>query len=214
MLTGNSLRLRSAVLVLLCGFLAFVSAKYLTPKLLKVKSSPDQSEGFDFKPLLNNGNVGTGPAIGERIDLENLTGRDGKTLASTIGEYPAIIVAVSPECGMCKTAADEMSEIRRRIKTAGVEYYMVLFETYPSPVAFFKFADSLNPGAPAFLRSVSDVAPPERFTTMLVPLHFLVGRNGEVIKKWPGSSNAELVRQRMANQIVTETLTALSAMKR
>lgn len=109
MLRGNSSRLKAAVLLLLCGFLAFASARYLTPKLLSM------------------------------------------------------------------------------------------------------FADSLHIGAPAFLRSISEVTPPERFTAMLVPSHFLVDRSGEVIKKWPGSSNAELVRQRMANQIVSDTVNALSA---
>lgn len=211
MLTGNLSRLKPAALVLLCGFLAFAAAKYLTPTLLR-KSLPNRSEGFDFNYLVQNSTVETGPAIGERIDLENLKGPDGNSLANTIGEQAAVIVAVSPECGMCSTSADEMSEIRRRIEPAGVRYYVVSFEPAPIPVDFFKFADSLNTGAPAFLRSTNGGNPPApRLTTMLVPSHFLVDRGGVVISKWPGSSNTESVRQRMANQIVTDTLKALSA---
>lgn len=206
MLTGKSSQLKSAMLVLLCGFLAFASARYLTPKLLRLNSS--QSEGFDFKPLLN-ANVGTGPAIGERIDLENLRDPDDKSLANTIGEHPALIVAVSPGCPMCKTSADEMKEIRTRVERAGIEYYVVSFATSPNPEAFFKFADSLNTG-PAFLRSMSKETPPERFTEILVPSHFLVDRGGKVMRKWPGSANAELIRHRMANQIVTDTLNTFS----
>ena len=206
MLTDNSSRSRTALLLLLCGVLAFASAKYFTAKLLSLKSPPDQSEGFDFNYIVNNGKTETGPGIGERIDLENLKGPDGTSLANTIGEHPAVIVAVNPGCGMCRAAADEMSEIRRRLKPAGVEYYLVSFGTSPIPADFFKFADSLNTGAPAFLRSMNEGNPPKRFTAMLVPTHFLVDRSGVVISKWPGSSSAELVRQRMANQIVNDTV--------
>lgn len=208
MLARKSSQLKSAMLVLLCGFLAFASARYLTPKLSRLNSS--QSEGFDFKPLLNT-NVGTGPAIGERIDLENLRDPDDRSLANTIGEHPALIVAVSPGCPMCKTSADEMKEIRTRVQKVGIEYYVVSFATSPNPEAFFKFADSLNTGAPAFIRSMSEETPPERFTEILVPSHFLVDRSGKVMRKWPGSANAELIRQRMANQIVTDTLNTFPA---
>lgn len=210
MSTGSLSRLQTAVLVLVYGFLAFASATYLTPKLLKMKASPSQSEGFDFNLILDNENVGTGPAVGERIDLENLKGPDGKSLANTIDEYPAVIVAVSPGCAMCRISADEMTQIRTRLKTVGVEYYVVSFATSSNPIAFFEFADSLNTGAPAFVRSISEVTPPDRFTAMLVPSHFLVDSSGKVIKKWPGSNNAELIRQRMANQILTDTLNTLS----
>jgi len=210
MSTGKLSRLKSAVLVLVCGFLAFASAKYLTPKLLEMTSSHSQSEGFDFNVILSNGKVGTGPEIGERIDLENLTGPDGKSLANSIGLHPVVIVAVNPGCAMCRVSADKMSEIRTRLEPAGVEYYIVSFATSSNPIAFFKFADSLNLGAPAFLRSTGEVTLPERFTAMVVPSHFLIDRNGKVLKKWPGSNNAEAIRQRMANQIVTDTLNALS----
>lgn len=211
MLTGNSSRLKSAVFVLLCGFLAFAAARYLTPTLLRMRSLPNRSEGFDFNYIVKNSTVETGPVLGERIDLENLKGPDGNSLANTIGEHAAVIVAVSPECGMCSKSADEMSEIRRRLEPAGVRYYMVSFEPAPLPADFFKFADSLNTGAPAFLRSINGGNPPApRLVTMLVPSHFLVDRGGVVIGKWPGSSNTELVRQRMANQIVTDTLNAVS----
>lgn len=213
MLTSSSSRLKSAVLVLVCGLLAFAAARYLTTTLLRMKSLPNRSEGFDFNYIVKNSTVGTGPVIGERIDLENLKGSDDNSLANTIGEHAAVIVAVSPQCGMCSKSADEMSEIRQRLETAGVRYYLVSFEPASLPADFFKFADSLNTGAPAFLRVISGgSSPAPRLTTMLVPSHFLVDRSGVVVSKWPGSSNDELVRQKMANQIVADTLTALSAL--
>jgi len=193
-----------------CGVLAFASAKYLTAKLLNMKSAPNQSEGFDFNYIVNSANMETGPRIGERIDLENLKGPDGNSLAETI-DRPALIVAVNRGCGMCRTSADEMNEIQRRLKPAGVQYYTVSFGTSPTPAEFFKFADSLNRGAPAFLRSMNEGNPPKQLTAMLVPTHFLIDRNGVIISKWPGSSNVELVRHRMANQIVSDTLATLSA---
>jgi hypothetical protein len=211
MVIGNSKRLKSGLLIIICGVLAFACAKYLTAKLLTVRSPAEQSQGFDFDYILNNTKVETGPFVGDRIDLENLKGPDGKSLAASIAEQPAVIVAVNSGCGMCRTSADEMSEIRKRLKPAGIEYYLVSFAPSANPADFFAFAYSLNTGAPAFSRSTGEGNPPKRFTDMLTPSHFLVGRSGLVISKWPGSSNAELVRHRMANQIVTDTLTALSA---
>jgi hypothetical protein len=209
---GNSSRLKTAVLVLLCGLLAFAAAKYLTPALLHMTSRPDRSTGFDFDYIVKNSTAETGPAIGERIDLENLKGPDGNSLANMIGGPAAVIVAVSPDCGMCSKSADEMSEIRQRLGSAGVRYYLVSFEPIPISADFFKYADSLNPGAPAFLRSINEGnQPAPRLVTMLVPTHFLVDRSGVVMAKWPGSSNTESTRQQMANQIVSDTLKKLSA---
>lgn len=90
-------------------------------------------------------------------------------------------------------------------------YCIVSFEPMPQSADFFKFADSLNTLAPAFLRSSAGSPPSPQLVTMLVPSHFLIDRGGVVIAKWPGSSNTETVRQRMANQIVSDTLKVLSA---
>jgi hypothetical protein len=197
------------VVILLCGVVAFVSAKYLTSKLLSLKSPTDQSEGFDFN-ILNSGKPETGPKVGERIDLDRLKGPGGKSLADTIGERPAVIVAVDPLCGMCRESADEMRDIRTRVAPSGVQYYLVAFSTPTTPSDFFKFADSLNTGAQACLWSTNEGEPPRQLSEMLVPSHFLIDRNGVVIKKWPGSSATESVRRRMANQIVTDTLDIIS----
>lgn len=209
MLSLNPSRSKSVMIILVCGVVAFTSAKYLTAKFLKLKSPSNQSEGFDFNYLMNNTKAETGPAIGERIDLENLNGPDGESLAHIIVEQRAVIVALNSGCDMCKTSADEMSEIRRRLKPAGVEYYLVSLATSTVPADFFAFADSLNMGAPAFVRSTNGENPPKRLTDMLTPSHFLIDRHGVVIRKWPGSSNVELIRHRMANQIVTDTLSEL-----
>jgi hypothetical protein len=41
---------------------------------------------------------------------------------------------------------------------------------------------------------------------MVLPSHLLLDANGLIVKKWPGTNYSASVREKMANQIVTETI--------
>lgn len=205
MLNRNS-SLTTVLVILLGGVIAFVSAKYLTGNLLSLKSPPDQAAGFDFNLILNSENLKVGPKIGEQVRLDMLKNRDGRSLAHTIADGPAVIVYIDSGCPLCKESADSMRDIRGRLAAASVQYYLVSFGTSDNPADFFKFADSLGTGAPACLWSAPEAAPPKELSEMLIPSHLLIDRNGMIIKKWPGSSASESTRRRMANQIVKDTL--------
>lgn len=184
MSSDNSL-LKSAAVILVCGIVAFVSAKYFTAEMLSLKLQPDQSEGFDFNLILNSEHGKSGPIVGEQIDLKKLRGADGESLADIIGEHPAVIVSVDSRCPMCAESAESMRDIRTRVAPYGVQYYVVAFGTSSTPSDFFEFAHSLNTGASAYVWSTNEGEPPKQFGEMLVPSHFLIDRNGIIIKKWP-----------------------------
>jgi hypothetical protein len=80
------------------------------------KSALFLKEGFDFSGISSKDNKWRGPDIGEQINLTQLKGKDGSTLAEVVGKRPAMLVAVNPECGVCAVAADEMRHSRPDIE--------------------------------------------------------------------------------------------------
>jgi hypothetical protein len=175
------------------------------------------TEGFDFRPLRNPVNVWRGPNLGEKIDLTNLKKKDGSTLASAIGKRPIVLVVVNPECAMCRVASDEMRNLRERLGSEDIKYYVVAFESENPNIDFFRYGDSLGVGAPSFLWDEAAGAAPLSVLTMTMPSHLLLNSDGTVIRVWPGSSNETAVRDRMTHQILadaliaTETITTLAA---
>jgi hypothetical protein len=169
-------------------------------------------EGFDFRPFRNPANVWRGPNLGEKIDLTHLKVKDGKTLASAIGKRPIVLVVVNPECAMCRTASDEMRNLRERLGSVDIKYYVVAFESENPNIDFFRYGDSLSVGAPSFLWDKAAGAAPLSVLSMTVPSHLLVNSDGTVMCVWLGSSNEKFVRDRMASQIVTETLVVSNAL--
>jgi len=179
----------------------------------KNASSPLLIEGFDFKRLRSTNNDWRGPEIGEKIDLTRLRMKDGKTLASMVGKRPIMVVAVSPTCEMCTIATDEMSHLREKLSTMDITYYLISLAPRNPQVDFFKYSDSLNVGAPAFLWNTDAGAPPESMFIMTTPTHLLLNYDGTVIHVWPGSYDDKSVRQRMARQIIADTSVAMDALK-
>lgn len=175
------------------------------------------TEGFDFQRLRSSENKWRGPDVGFKVDLTRLKTQDGRTLASTVGQKPIMISTVDPNCNLCRTASDEMAQLRDELQKRGINYCLSYFPWKPPNVDFFKYSDSLNLGVPAYQWSAEDGTPPESVFTMTVPSHMLLNPDGTVIQVWPGSYNDKVVRQRMARQIladtavIADTLTALHA---
>lgn len=178
----------------------------------KKANGPFLTEGFDFKLLRATNNEWRGPDVGVKIDLTRLRTKDGKTLASMVGNRPMMFVAVHPDCGMCKVASDEMSHLREKLSTMDINYYLVSFAAQTPQLDFFKYADSLNVGAPGFLWNAEAGAPPDSMIIMTTPTHLLLSNDGTVIHVWPGSYQDKTVRQRMARQIIADTFVAIETL--
>jgi hypothetical protein len=171
-------------------------------------NSPLLTEGFDFSHLRSPEVEWRGPDIGVKLDLNRLSSNDGLTLASVVGKRPIMLVSVNPTCAMCKTAKDEMSYLRQKLTSKEIQYYMVCFDPKISAEDFFSYSDSLKVEAPAFLWNKQEGLPPKSVLTMVNPAHLLLNSDGTVIRVWPGSNKDKGVRDRMANQIVSDTSVA------
>jgi hypothetical protein len=195
----------SNVRLLLGCLLAFAAALFVTSSLLSEQPSSTTS-GFDFSPVLKlEAETQTGLKVGERIELARLTGRDGVTLAGVMGAQPVMLAIITPDCGMCTVAADEMKYIREQLATKDIEYHITSF-TFPDADLVFRYVDSIAVGAQAFIWKSEQGPPPNEYLTMVVPYHVLVDHTGTIIDKWPGSHAQSTVRKRMGDQIVADTL--------
>jgi hypothetical protein len=214
---GKALRSRFGIGVVIGAVIAFGLAA-MTSKAFFVgkqsaNTSPFLTEGFDFSPLRSADNVWRGPDIGEKIDLTRLRTKNGETLASVIGKRPIVLVSVNPDCGMCKAAKDEMSYLREKLSSMDINYYIVFFASETPRLDFFRYGDSLKVGAPSFLWNADSGPPPESVFKIVNPSHLLLNVDGTVIRVWPGSNNDKGVRDRMAHQIMAETLVALDTLQ-
>jgi hypothetical protein len=164
------------------------------------------TEGFDFGFASDEKLSWVGPRAGYRIDLARLKTQDGATLASMTGNKMVMLVLVDPNCGACKAATDEMHDVRNRIARSGIKYYPASVTTLQSPSEFSDYTRSLGIRAPALLWQRLDGAPAESLFTMVLPSHLLLDPNGVIVRKWPGTDQSANVREKMANQIVVDTI--------
>lgn len=163
------------------------------------------TEGFNFSVLRSPDNEWRGPNVGEKIDLTRLLTNDGRTLASAVGERLTMLVSVTPRCGMCKIARDEMVHLREELSRLNIEYCVVSFDSQISQPDFFSYVDSLKVGSESYFWSSHAGPPLESLFAMTNPTHLLVDRVGTVIRVWPGSHQDKSVRDRMAKQILSDT---------
>jgi hypothetical protein len=49
---------------------------------------------------------------------------------------------------------------------------------------------------------------------MVLPSHLLLDANGLIVRKWPGTDQSAKVREKMANQIVADTVEELKRTRR
>ena len=179
---------------------------------LSRRDTPFLTEGFDFNMFRTPEVVWRGPDVGLKVDLNRLKGKEGKTLASVVGNKPIMLVVTNPDCGLCRTAADEMTVLRTELVKKGINYYILFFPKETPATDFFKYSDSLQIGAEAFLWDAQSGPPPESIFTMTSPSHMLVNSDGTVIRVWPGSYKDKPVRDRMARQILADTSVVLDTL--
>jgi hypothetical protein len=164
------------------------------------------TEGFDFSFASDEKLSWVGPKVGDRINLARLKTQEGVSLASMTRNNMVMVVLVDPNCGACKAATDEMHDIRNRIAASGIRYYAASVTTLQPSAQFVEYTMSLGIRSPAFLWQRQDETPPESLFTMVLPSHLLLDANGLIVRKWPGTDQSANVREKMANQIVKETV--------
>ena len=219
MFGGRVLHSRFALGIIIAGMIAFALGAFSTKAYFARKHNPIPSntspfliEGFDFNLLRTADNEWRGPDIGTKIDLTRLRMKDGKTLASVVGERPIVLVSVNPACTMCAIAKDEMSYLRTKLASMDINYYVVFFASETPTADFFQYSDSLKVGAPSFLWNVDVGQPPESLVIMTNPSHLLIDGDGTVLRVWPGSYKDKPVRYRMARQIISDTLVVIDTL--
>jgi len=169
------------------------------------RAAPVQRKiGYDFSPSLNA--EWSGPKIGERLDLRRFVGPDGKPIADSVDGDILMLATIDPDCGASWVARDELRDVSNHIAPAEVPYLLVSVTNSRPSGDFFKYAESVVKGAPAFLWASKEVSPPESLVMMVVPSHLLVKRDGTILRKWPGTRQSQRLRFRMVNQIVADTI--------
>jgi hypothetical protein len=160
-------------------------------------------QGFDFRAFRSES--WKGPAIGEKIDLKMLKAADGTGITPLLGKQPIMLASINPTCGMCKVAREEMLVVREGVVAEGVQYFAVCFNPTGPAQDFFEYAKALKFPEPA-LKWEGEVPPQGSVLDMTVPPHLLLNQEGIVLQVWPGSSTEKDIRQRMASQIINDTL--------
>lgn len=183
-----------------------VSASGLIVGSLISVSRPESSarniDGFDFSQHANYD--WSGPRAGERIDLRRLVGRGGERLAAAAHGGVLMLASVDPDCAAGRETRDQLDEVRERMARANVPYLLVSFTTGRQPADFFRYADSFDLAAPAYVWATDDGAPPATLATMVVPSHILIKQDGTILRTWPGTSQSQQIRSQMARQIVAD----------
>jgi len=152
-----------------------------------------------------------GPPIGERIELVHLKDERGKSLSEVIGDGFSMLVLVDPGCAAPVAASNQLARVHDAIKQIGVQHYVVSITASVPSSDFFAYAHSMASDSPAFVWVSKEAVPAQKLYSMVIPSHLLIDKNGVIVRKWPGTSNFEEVRYRMANEIIADTRSELAS---
>jgi hypothetical protein len=137
---------------------------------------------------------------GEIIALTNLIPTDGD---GALANKPLILFAVvDPECPYCKISSDIYERLREHVDITQVQYVPVIFAAKFQNSDLTSYSHSL--GFPTAFRWNQNSTPSEIFERMPTPAHILVDNHGLVLRIWFSSSPDKSVRDRMADQIVSD----------
>lgn len=128
-----------------------------------------------------------GPTAAETMDLLSWRDRNGRTLKDASNQYGlSLIMVVSTNCETCADAKDAVQALRERAVKAGMAYYVLMIPDGTDPQKSFSYAESLKIDAEAFVWSNAEAKPPALITSLAVPSHLLMTREGLVVNKWVG----------------------------
>jgi hypothetical protein len=167
------------------------------------------SQPFDFTYGVSEDEPWKGPKVGSRLDIKSLVGQDGRALSDEMQGKIAMLILVDPGCGACRASSDQMRKVRDEISRERVPYFVVTFSSTISPDQFATYAASLGLNEPFFLRLHKDQPLAPELLGLVLPTHLLIDAEGTILRRWPGTSKTGLVREIMADRIVSDTLLAL-----
>jgi hypothetical protein len=184
---------------------------------------PRTSLGFDFRT--HNRLPGTeliGFATDENFALATFTSRDGTELSNLLARTNFILLMlVDEKCLTVFDAVDKATDINLRLLRANIPYAAISVPRDPGDgfltgllrdhrarqdrASFFESAERIGLEVPLFFWSASTPAP-ESLRRMPKPSHLFVSSEGRVLHSWVGTSADPAIRERMANQIVSDVL--------
>jgi hypothetical protein len=191
------------------GLSVFVTSLILRPKS-KVSLS---GEGYDFNS--RRAKEFSGPTIGETLNVSAMQAEDGRSLPEVAAESPYYMIAVvDPNCGACKAAQSQMKGIREGLKNRGIPFFFVMLSDDDSKPKYFAYVKSLGQESRGFIWQTNGIPPPpSSLVEMVVPTHLLLNRDGMVLDKWPGTHQDPVMRQRMVNQVLSDSINTIAVNK-
>lgn len=164
------------------------------------------TRGYDYDELINKGYDWTGPKVGEKINIDYLRDSKSISLSQQLTRSKILISVVDPECLACRTAGDQMKYLSEKLSNSNVNYAVVSFSQKLTDKELSKYIKSLDFEADSFLWTDKNENILPSINAMVLPSHILIDAEGKVIKTYPGTDKEKSTRDRMANQIVKETL--------
>ena len=198
-------------LIIQC-LLMFALTALATGFLVRWRSSTARARGgYNFTSSQTD--PASGPKIGERIDVALFKSPDGKTLEDEIRSHQlTLAVVVDPHCGACAAAKDQITIVREAIAHSSIYYCVMMLPNDVASTDYLDFAASIDLKNRAFVSSATEKSN-SALATMVIPSHLLMDSNGTIVQKWTGTDRNQVVRQRMANQIVADALKELTAIQ-
>lgn len=168
-------------------------------------------QGFNFQSMRDE-SEGTGPKIGETIDLTKIYDLHGNRLSDSVKGKLLIIAVVDPDCPACESAQSDLHIIENESNKLGLEYFAVSFSSKYSSNEFSTYSKKIAFHS-NFLIWKDETPAPNALLHIVTPSHIMVDDKGKVIYVWLGTSKDEGVRKRMRDQIIADTSLITSAVK-
>ncbi len=189
-------------------------------------SVPRTNLGYDFSSASareSDGNVEVDAQQAEILPLDGFSSRDGTRLERLAARKKLLLLLLVDENSRTiARSIDMVADIHNRVSRAAIPYAVLSLPDDSSvPLAsallerigfhrsnetpFFESFERLGLEIPTFFWSGRG---PEAGLSVDTdrPLHVLVTDSGQTLCSWPGTSESPIIRERMANQIVSDVL--------
>lgn len=163
--------------------------------------------GFDYSQVLDNERfIWTGPKVDEKIEINNFRGKDGSDFPHLTSKNLIMLSFLSSKCEMVKLSSDQMQYVHSQALKNNIDYYFISLGTNETPTEFFNFVETLPFPAKSFIWTDKTENLSANLIDMVVPSHILINNDGVVLRRFPGTRIDKNLRDKMANQIVSEML--------
>jgi hypothetical protein len=123
-----------------------------------------------------------------------------------------MLLVVDRNCQVCARSVEYIRELKEQLAQRGIKYCIISFRT-DSSEDFFTYAKHLSVDASSFMWAHRNAIVPSSLSLMIVPTHIAVDRQNRIRGIWPGGAEAEILRNKMARQILSDIDLLLSEQK-